>query len=97
MSEEQVPQLEAQIPAVITTTYKEKKCDICNKMFKINYFYTHLKCKKHAKLEAGKKLKEELLNDTATGEESKACVGMGDYVKETIDSLKAVIRRLESI
>ena len=45
--------------------YKEKTCYECGgKCYKINYYYSHRKSKKHLKNVASIKLKEELLNGT---------------------------------
>jgi hypothetical protein len=73
--------------------YKEKMCHECNKSFKINYFYSHRKCKRHLKNVASIKLKDELLigdntNQTATDDSNSA--------KKLLASIKDLITKYES-
>jgi hypothetical protein len=45
------------------TKYKELNCEICNKKYLSNYFYTHKKSKIHQKKCVGLEIKEQLLKD----------------------------------
>jgi hypothetical protein len=46
--------------------YKEIKCQLCNRTYKNNYFYTHKKSKSHLKKSNGLILKANLLKDDET-------------------------------
>lgn len=73
--------------------YTLKRCEVCNKEYGINYFYTHKKSKSHCKKVESKNLKQELLKDGVKDDTGD----IGAIVQEIIDQLINLKDKLECI
>jgi len=74
--------------------YKEKICHECGgKSFKINYYYSHRKCKKHLKNVASIKLKDELLNSADDKVVSDTTISSSSRL---ITAIKELINKYET-
>jgi hypothetical protein len=71
--------------------YKSIKCELCNKSYLNNYFYTHKKSKIHLKKMVQDELKQELLKDNEIVKDDEDVNLLINNIQINLEKIKNII------
>ena len=76
----------------IKKIYKQMKCDLCDRYYEINYYYSHKKSKSHLKKKNAVNIRQNLLKDDIIKENNNTDVKiLIQEIEERLNLLKDMI------